>query len=273
MAPRPGGGTAGAGGGSLTGGTGGSGRPVLRGCPVVALALLALAGGAIGASGQASGLDRVETLAASGQVEEARDALTSWWDGPRSSASRQELQRGLWLRAVLTVDRSLAELDFHRLALEFPTGPFAPGAVARLGYGAEAAGEWAEAAEHFRRIGRDYPDSPEAREARAWLEGWEDRARRRGPPTGEVTDDPSGTYAVQLGAFREIEWARAVEQEAREAGLRPRIVQVSGTDLIRVRVGRFLTSREASEAMERIRGMGLDATVAVDADRERPLGQ
>jgi hypothetical protein len=214
-------------------------------------------------------LDRVETLAAAGQVAEARRALTDWWENDRPAAARPEMQRGLWLRAVLTVDRSLAELDFHRLALEFPTGRYAPMAVARLGYGAEAAGDWEAAARYFERIERDYPDSPEAREARNWLEGWEERARRAALPGDAVGEHPSGTYAVQLGAFREVERARAVEEQALEAGLHPRIVQVAGTDLIRVRVGRFLTSREASEAMNRIRGMGLDATVAVDADRER----
>jgi hypothetical protein len=253
------------------------GRGALRGVGEVVLAALVLVGSPLPSvgqdPGQDPGLDRVESLAAVGRVGEARDALTQWWENGRSEAPRAEVQRGLWLRAVLTVDRSLAELDFHRLALEFPTGPYASMAVVRLGYGAEAAGDWETAAQHFERVLRDYPDAPEAREARTWLDGWEERSRRWARSDDPVTEHPSGTYAVQLGAFRDVERARTVEDQARDVGLRPRVVQVPGTDLIRVRVGRFLTSREASEAMERIRGMGLDATVAVDADRERAVAR
>ncbi len=246
-----------------------SGGHVVPASRAVILAITAFFGVPLPGAGQDPGLDRVETLAAAGRVEEARNALTEWWEEGRSAATRPEMQRGLWLRAVLTVDRSLAELDFHRLALEYPTGRYAPMAVARLAHGAAAAGDWAGAAEHFERIQRDYPDSPEAREARVWLDGWEERSRRGAPSAESVTEHPSGTYAVQLGAFRDVERARTVEDQAREVGLRPRVVRVPGTDLIRVRVGRFLTSREASEAMQRIRGMGLEATVAVDADREQ----
>ena len=65
--------------------------------------------------------------------------------------------------------------------------------------------------------------------------------------------------------------ARVVEERAREAGLRPRLVTVNGSDLIRIRVGRFGTSEEATERMNRIRELGLDATLTDDADEEESV--
>ena len=226
---------------------------------------------------QESALDRAESLAAAGRVDQARDALTDWWGRDRSGATRQDRQRALWLRGSLTVDRSLAELDYHRLALEYPGGPYSARAIERLGMGAQAAGEWGQASEHFRRIVTEYPGAQEAAAARIWLSRWGTRPVRTGParPNDATPREPAapsaGRYAVQLGAFQSMARARVVEERAREAGLRPRLVTVNGSDLIRIRVGRFGTSEEATERMNRIRELGLDATLTDDADEEESV--
>lgn len=244
------------------------------GLPLAVLPLLALSPGIV--AGQTSSLDRVESLAATGRVDQAREALTVWWGNDRTSATRQDRQRALWLRGSLTVDRSLAELDYHRLALEYPAGPYSARAIARLGMGAQAAGQWGEASDHFRRIVTEYPGAPEAAAARIWLSRWGGRPSRTGatgPGDAQEAAPPSaGRYAVQLGAFQSMARARVVEERAREAGLRPRLVTIDGSDWIRIRVGRFGTSEGATDEMNRIRELGLEATLTGDAHEESPVG-
>ena len=78
------------------------------------------------ASPAAQSLDRVEELARVGQVAEARAMLLQWWETARDRASERDLQRGLWLRGKFTVDPDLAELDFQRLVVLYPSSPYAP---------------------------------------------------------------------------------------------------------------------------------------------------
>lgn len=116
-----------------------------------------------------SGLEQVEQLTRLGRAEEARTALTEWWDGDRDNASRRELQRGLWLRGRLTVDPVQAELDFQRLAVLYPSGIFTPDAIFRLAQGSWAMGDEARARQHVATLERDYPRSDARERAVAWL--------------------------------------------------------------------------------------------------------
>ncbi len=70
-------------------------------------------------------LDEVESLMAEGRIIQAREVLEVWLDSRYPSASRDDRQRGIWLRGKLTVDPSMAEVDFRRLVLETLRGvPF-----------------------------------------------------------------------------------------------------------------------------------------------------
>lgn len=133
---------------------------------VLALSLISAAA----AESQELSLNQIDSLVALGQVHEARDGLQSWWASTGPTAARQDLQRGLWLRAILTVDPALAEADFQRLVLEFPGGPYSDRALLRLGYGAHARNDLVAAAERFRAILRDYPDSPLRTVSQTWLD-------------------------------------------------------------------------------------------------------
>jgi cell division protein FtsN len=59
-------------------------------------------------------------------------------------------------------------------------------------------------------------------------------------------------------------------ETARRRGLEPRLVRVPGSDLVRVRVGRFQDGGEAMDLRERLRGMGMEAIIVQDASREAP---
>ncbi|HEX9886438.1 MAG TPA: SPOR domain-containing protein [Longimicrobiales bacterium] len=161
----------------------------------VALVAATLAVAASPAAGQ-DGLERADALARAGRADEARAQLSAWWDSDRGSASRADLQRGIWLRALLTVEPQEASLDFQRLVVEFPGGRFSDQALLRLAQAAEAAGDPHGAADHHRVILRDYPGSPLRLDSRSWLDSHEEllartpRVERPAPRRAEPEPEP-----------------------------------------------------------------------------------
>ncbi|MDX1492965.1 MAG: SPOR domain-containing protein [Longimicrobiales bacterium] len=237
----------------------------------IAATTLAAAGASEPLSAQ-SGLEEVERLTRLGRTEEAREALSRWWDGDRESASRRELQRGLWLRGRLTVDPMQAELDFQRLVVLYPTGDFTADALLRLAQAAWAMGDEASARRHFETLERNHPRSEALERGRAWMAD----AGPVPPPaevesrTAEVSGRPSGAagerrspqtrdtpdrraaaanwlYSVQLGAFAEVDRATSVYESARGEGVDARMVRVQGSPFTHVRVGRFAQRADAVE--------------------------
>lgn len=101
--------------------------------------------------------------------------------------------------------------------------------------------------------------------------GVADAPERRAPPTPTPTPATAGAgeYAVQTGAFRYREGADALAAKLRAAGFEPRAVLVPANSLLRIRVGRFPTAREAARLAERLKSAGFEAVVVRDADREQ----
>ena len=114
-----------------------------------------------------STLSQVDALVMAGRTEDAREVLMVWWDradvpaGSRQRAptARADLQHATWLRAVLTVDPAQAAVDYQRLVVEYPGGPYSDRALLRLAQAAEALGDMVRAREHLRVLLRDYPMS------------------------------------------------------------------------------------------------------------------
>ncbi|MFH1766275.1 MAG: SPOR domain-containing protein [Gemmatimonadota bacterium] len=227
-------------------------------------------------------LNEVEALMAQGRIMEAREILENWWTTRLSLASRTDRQRGIWLRGKLTVDPALAELDFRRLVLEFPGGPFSDDALVRLGLSAELRGDLREAQAAFQSLARDYPSSPRVPEAELWVRthAGEIAALPPGPPppASEPTEEAlvqevAGNFSVQLGAFRSLDGARSLADQLRVAGYQPRLVRTPGNDLARVRIGRF-ASRERAEALAGdLEGRGFAVTLVTDAGSEERIGK
>lgn len=134
-------------------------------CRPLSLLLLGLAllgGGAgrtPGLSAQETDLDRVDALLAQGRFSSAREVLQVWYGEAEGGASREERQRGLWLRAVLTVDPEMAAVDLRRLVVRYPGGPYSDRALFRLAQGARALSEEIRALEYVEDLLRDYPES------------------------------------------------------------------------------------------------------------------
>lgn len=245
------------------------------------------------ASAQVS-LDRVDELTRLGRTEQARALLMRWWEQDRPSAVRRDLQRGFWLRGRLTVDPLQADLDYRRLAIEYPGGPFSDAALLRLAQSAQARGDLQAAALHLRRLRTEYPSASAVREADAWLAlvgplpdpDPPRPAVATPPPAGEpppsavsrppvapaAEAEPAGAWAIQFGAFAEAGRAHTVLGELGAAGVEGRLVVVEGSPLVRVRSGLWATHDEAAAAAERLRERGFTVVVVRDADRERPVG-
>ena len=98
-------------------------------------------------------------LLAQGRFFSAREVLQGWYGEAEGDASREERQRGLWLRAVLTVDPEMAAIDLRRLVVRYPGGPYSDRALFRLAQGARALSEEIRALEYVEDLLRDYPES------------------------------------------------------------------------------------------------------------------
>lgn len=125
---------------------------------------LALAPGAAGAQS----MEEVDTLIRDGYMQEAREALLRW-EANNPRPGREDAQRLLWFRAVLTLDPAQAESTLRRLVLEYPGGTFTPQALQRLGQGAALRGDVETARRHYSVLIRDYPSSPGRVEAQNWM--------------------------------------------------------------------------------------------------------
>ena len=227
-------------------------------------------------------LAQVDSLVMAGRTEDARQALMTWWDGvgglddsrQRGSAPRIDQQHAAWLRAVLTVDPAQASVDYQRLLVEYPGGPYSDRALLRLAQAAEARGDVVRALGYLRTLLRDYPTSPARLDAGRMLPSVESAVRSQAPvdaaaSTSPVQESvPAGTWTVQLGAFMSIDRARALRESIGAGHLNARIVVVPPSDLIRVRTGRFETKARAEGLRSALAARGLEATVAEDADQE-----
>lgn len=247
---------------------------------VIALSLLSPV--AVMAQQQSLSLDTVEELARMGRTESAREALGRWWDRSFSGASRRDAQRGLWLRGKLATDPAQATIDFRRLVVEYPGGSYSDLALFRLAQAAFAEGDSAGAARDVERLQREYPSSPARREAEAWLASAGTppppvpRSETVPPappaPSRAPAADRTGVFSVQLGAFQDRSRAEALRARAAGAGLDARLATLPGSDLVRVRVGRFDSSDEAHAILERVQDLGFTAAVVRDANREERSG-
>lgn len=231
-------------------------------------------------AGTAQTLDRVDDFIREGRLEDARAALLAWGDAnPRPG--RQDRQRGLWLRGLLTLDPDQAEVTYRQLALEYPGGPYTDQALLRIATAAALRGDLGEAAANFRDLERHYPGTPARLEAVEWLrrnEAAVAAAASRAPPEARAggayaPSSGSGDFTAQVGAFSTLEGARTLADRVREAGFTPRTVTVEGNDgFVRVRVGRFQTADEARPLVARLRAAGFEAGLGTGASRERPAG-
>lgn len=252
-------------------------------------------------SAQDEELSRIETLIAASRLTEARAALLRWQQTPARAEPAQDAH-ALLLRARLAPRADSAEALYLEVALGYPSTAVAPEALLRLGQAALAGGDAQRAAGYLERLTRDYPSATQRTAGQIWL-ARALRVRRRAneacalldvasrsvadaslrplldseraacsapaPTAVAVADAPAkATHAVQVGAFRDENTARALARRLRERGFDARVVFTGGT-LALVRVGGFNGTTAAVPALRRIRALHRDAVIVDDVARER----
>jgi cell division septation protein DedD len=81
---------------------------------------------------------------------------------------------------------------------------------------------------------------------------------RESSASSSASTEQTGAYSVQVGAFSTVEKARQVQSELMARGYDARVL--TGT-LFRVRIGRYPSRDRADEALERMRGSGIQGFV------------
>lgn len=197
---------------------------------------------------------------------------------PASPLAPEALLR-LGQALLATGDASRAAAYFHRLTADYPGRAERPAAFLWLARARTATRQHAAACEAA-NAGLAAAQDPQVAamlrvEASAACsvdaqagERVDNRAGDQQPATTGPAG-PTGDWAVQTGAFRQRASADALLERLRRAGYSPRLVLVPRSDLMRVRVGQFATSAEASDLLTRLRDDGFDAVVVGDADQER----
>ena len=232
-------------------------------------------------------LARIQVLADSGRVAEAREALDVWYaSGPASE--EEEASGARFLRARLSADPDSAEMDYVWVAIEGGSA-FAPEAWLRLAQLRLLRGDPERALADLERLRTSYPGDP--RTAASWLwtghamevlgdleaacEAWGRAAPGEAGPGGAVREarascDPgSELFAVQLGAFGARSGAETLRARVEEAGFAAYVVPRAGDGLHRVRTGQFVHMTSAARHAERLRQQGFEAVVVLAA---KPAG-
>lgn len=128
------------------------------------------------ASAQTTDLGHIDSLAAAGNLADARIALDRWnVEHPRGDASvgPNDRARALVLAGRLATDWKTAESAFVATALGYPVAPVTPEAILRLGQGLFIARSSptsnARAISYLERLLTDYPNSSLRPQGLLWL--------------------------------------------------------------------------------------------------------
>ncbi len=229
-------------------------------------------------------LARIQALADSGRVAEARKALGAWYaSGP--APEREEAWSARFLRARLSADPDSAEVDYVWVAIEGGSA-FASEAWLRLAQLRLLRGDPERALVDLERLRTSYPGDPRTSESWLWTghalevlgdleaacEAWGRAAPGEVGPGGAVREarascDPrSQLFAVQLGAFGSQSGAETLRARVEEAGFAAYVMPRGGDRLHRVRTGRFVHMTSAARYAERLRQQGFEAVVVLTAN-------
>lgn len=239
--------------------------------------------------GQVSALRQVDDLASDGRIGEARQRLLAWWDANEDAAAPAGFEQALWLRARLTVDPDITQEDLARIIEGFPDGEYVAPSRYRLALLAEARGDRSQAESRLRELLREHPNTALRVEVRDLLDSFTDsggrgdspsvgarsgrgRGGRGGQRGGRAVPEAVRKHAVQLGTYQTASEAVALARRAIQAGFEARLVRIGTSQLVRVRVGLFVSPMEAARLLVEIRASGFDGAAVENADREVSIG-
>lgn len=233
------------------------------------------------ASAQKPTLDRVDSLVAAGQAEQARASLDAWKKENQADA------RSTFLAARLASRAEDAEDAYLNVTLSYSGTPYAAESLLRLGQARMAAGDYKQAAIYLQRLISDYPRSEHRTPAQALLTHAKslapapEQAQTPAPAPAPAPKTPAPSpapapaparYSVQVAAFRELAGARTTARQLEKAGFaNVRIVTVPSNALIRVRVGAFESLTDAAAHGAKIKAAGFTVAIVSDATTEQAV--
>jgi hypothetical protein len=139
----------------------------VTGWRAIPLLVALLAAGAVSAGAQDNpAIREAIRLAAAGRGDEARRIVAAELSG--AIPGDPVYVEALYWRARLTAVGDSAERDLRRVAIEFPSSPWAPAALLQLAQLAMAAGNPASAFALAERLRSDYPDADLRPQAAFW---------------------------------------------------------------------------------------------------------
>jgi cell division septation protein DedD len=231
-------------------------------------------------------LDRVDSLVAAGQVEEARTTLEAW------KKDNERTARSTFTTARLATRAQDAEDAYLDVSLSYSGSTYAAEALLRLGQARGAAGDATQATVYLQRLIADYPGSAHRSTAEEWLARMQPSAAStpvatpkpaspkpqppapRPPATATPAPAPApalARFAVQVGAFRQIAGARETARKLEKAGFTgARLITVPSNALVRVRVGKFENLADASALSAKLKAAGFSAALVYDVRSEQP---
>lgn len=230
-------------------------------------------------------LDQAEANIAVGATADARALLQKWQregsNGARNNQEEQARFHALLARTFMHADN--AQDHYLTVALNYPTAKPAPEALLRLAQADAMRGDTARALGYLERLLANYPNSEQLPLARQWQTRLRPAALAAKTSSANNTVAPNdaakssvtnGSFAIQVGAFREIAGARTMKQQLERAGLDDvRLVRVPDNTLIRVRVGNYANRAAANTTLSRLQAKKFTGVVVNDADKESPVKQ
>jgi hypothetical protein len=252
---------------------------------VVAFALAALAvGTAAVARGQDNpAIQEAVRLAASGQGDEARRLVNA--ELAKARPGDPAYVEALYWRARIAMAGDSAERDLRRVAIEFPTSPWADDALLQLAQLAMAAGNPTSAFTLARRLRSDYPDSDLRPQAALWAGraafdlgnprgacALLDSARTEGAADIEFTNRVA-FYHTRCNALPPAGAAAPPGADTTSPpaapGIEPRQAPAPAADRgprFAVQVAAVRTQAEAARVLRQLSGGGYEGHVAVGSD-------
>ena len=91
------------------------------------------------------------------------------------------------------------------------------------------------------------------------------------PQPEPVVTSPAGRIAIQVGAFRDVNGARRLQQQLQRAGFDARLVRVPGNTLVRVRIGAFANRAAASPVLAKLAAADISAVLVTDVPSEEAV--
>lgn len=89
------------------------------------------------------------------------------------------------------------------------------------------------------------------------------------PAPATTTPSSAAEFALQAGAFRNVQSANAIVAQLKRKGFDARVAHVPDNELALVRIGRFTTRADAAAQAARVKAAGFSAIVVDDVKKEK----